>query len=168
MSTRVGSAKHARKAYDMAHGEAAARGFRFLSSGYYRTAILHTRTNVVYKVERFPEAGDAGYGNKAELRNAKRMAKDPAIMAAKYVRIPKVTGWKVDNDLVIAMEFVPGTRSTPSEEAARELYMLARLADMHGENFRVVDGHIYPIDLASPRYMSPRNEWRIDRRILWQ
>lgn len=169
--SRIGTARHARAAYANAHGLTWDADFSLFGSGGMRTAMLHKPTNVVYKVE--SNYTEPEFGNRAEYRNAKLLSR----IDWRNVYIPKVSLYTVEDSKVLAMEYIEG--STGRELAAviyaddepqlahlswpgrLEFHLRGRLADMHGENFKIDDkGRFVPIDLGSSRY---RTEG--DRRI---
>lgn len=136
--------------------------FQRIGSGAFRTAYLHKPTGVVYKVDGC--SGQWSYTNKAEVRNARMLAK----FAWEHVVIPKASlftfkgkGLGGCDAYVVAMEYVEGPLgrdskqgySHPGWEEFRE-FCKARnhiVGDMHGGNFiiRTSDNKMVPVDLAS-------------------
>ena len=134
-------------------------------NGAFRTAVLHAPTDVIYKVERPRSDRQPAYSNAAELRNAARLRRMcyPDGWWSTRVRIPKTSGFRIDGKLVVAMEHIDGDSgrfARLDDDARAELSWLA-IEDMHGGNFVVKDGVIYPIDLGSTT--SPKEE-----NFLWE
>lgn len=160
---RIGTAALAREALTLREAWPLPDEWRQIGAGCFRTAYLHEPTNVVYKVEDYEDLNEPEYGNRTEVRNAKALMRDPEVASSKYIRIPLTTGWNVDGQYVVAMEYIPGQRGSAPHAYAKEAHALLRLGDMHRGNFRVHDGHFYPIDMGSTRHRSPEHA---DRRVL--
>lgn len=156
----IGTRAHARAATALMDDT---KEWRSVGTGSYRNAWLHIPTNVVYKVGCSGAWGDAQYESPAEVRNAQRLWRQMnGAFPSAHVRIPRVSGYTVDDELVVAMEYVKGHMLTwgdlsePGhlpETTRRGLWELYRIgfADMHNSNFLIdEDGYVVPIDLASP------------------
>lgn len=153
----IGTRQHAEQILNAHRNGAIPAAFSRVGSGSYRVVYLHKETNVVYKVDTRNHCCDdcdvteVAYSSKAELRNARALRN----RQLKHVRIPAVSGFTINGELVLAMEYIKKVRSRPSDEALLELYGL-RFADMHGMNFMVdAQGKIVPVDMASPRNSYP-------------
>lgn len=129
-----------------------------LGSGCSRTAWLHVPTDVVYKVSDWDDPAP-GFGNRNELRQAKRLWKesDGRGRIGRYIKAPITSGFNVKGaatspKLILAMEHGRDTGDFPSQGGHRALYRLG-FGDMHRGNYVVLKGgRIMPIDMASPRY----------------
>ena len=133
--------------------DAGGKDWTRIGSGSFRDCWLHKPTGVVYKIE---SNSYGGYTNASELRNARALKRESFM----HVRIPKVSGFKIDRELVLAMEHVKGplgseVSTTEKPEARKELHEKCRFEDMHGANFIFdEDGYIVPIDMGSTRRKS--------------
>lgn len=133
-------------------------GWSHVGSGCFRTAYRHDATGVVYKVDHSYRGGrgDGAYCSRNEVRNAQRLIKRTGGFIGKFVRIPKVSGFKFGKELVVAMEAIVGTLFADLEEFERNAYHLACLElynvgfeDMHNRNFFLdSEGYLVPVDMA--------------------
>jgi hypothetical protein len=160
----IGTASLARHLFMEAEKGHVPEGFRSIGNGGTRTAYLHEPTNVVYKVCTWDYDE---YNNRSEVSVAQRLwrrVRDNDGWWSEYVRIPKVSGFKIDRlysssswePYVCAMEYVAGRqlidvrRSVP-KQALESLHKLG-FRDMHGYNVIVdADMVLWPIDMGSPR-----------------
>jgi hypothetical protein len=127
------------------------KGWEKIGNGGYRYAYLHKDTQVVYKCERRCDCGAPEcdrYSNSQEVTVAQALLQ----RAFEHVRIPLTSGFRIADNIVVAMEFIKGSRpALIPDEAYIELYKL-RFADMHMFNYLFDEaGKIVPIDMASPR-----------------
>ena len=172
----IGNRRHAAFAYGMAREHFDPTNGWCRTSGGCRKVYIHEPSGVVYKVDHeqtHPEHYRWGYDNAAELTHARRLAakcKANDYWWGAYVRIPKVSGFTINGEIVIAMQYIAEapivdkwTKPAISREAANELLSLG-MGDMHGNNFIVdVDGVIWPIDLGSPVSKRSRGGHYFDR-----
>lgn len=157
----IGSRKHAQFINDWYHGpdggneETPPAGWSRLGEGSFRIAYLHEATDVVYKVEIWPEDNEQ-YGSIGEVRKAQSLyRKSINGRLGKWLRIPRTSGFRFGAYVVVAMEAVTGVMNEMYGthgclEARKELLALG-FEDMHAHNYIVDnDGYIVPIDMASP------------------
>lgn len=156
----IGSRKVAKEIYDFIKSDKRLPPdkWRSIGSGSFRSVYLHVPTQVVYKVDDYMY--DQGYTNKRELHNARvlrKMSQDGFI--GKKCRIPKVSGYKFGDDIVLAMEHIKGepgpnfvSSSKRAAEGRRTLHQVGRFEDMHEYNYLVEKGAVVvPVDMGSPR-----------------
>jgi len=183
----IGTRNHAAMALGFVREGRYVDEFKPAGSGAFRQALLHVASNVLYKVEHERRSDCPGYSNTAEVRNAAKMRRMsyPDGWWSARVRIPKVSGFRINGSMVVAMEYIDGQTGWAAmrdnlvhEDAIAELYWL-NVDDMHGKNWMFKDGVIYPVDLASTfrpkeeNYIWPeerrareeaeREAWRIER-----
>lgn len=148
----IGKPSIARKFYNFVNGYNYSNNnndpeFEWLDGGGCRAVALHKPTGVVYK----NDSGDGpGWDNASEVRHARALARKPL----RHVAIPRVSGFKVNGTVVVAMEYIPGENGHAANipaEARQELYDVGQFEDMHAQNFRYYKGKVWPIDMASPR-----------------
>lgn len=139
--------------------------WRLLGSGSIRYAILHTPTNVVYKVEhRDTTVAWTDYSNRVELQNGRRLRRMayPDGWWSTRVRIPRVSGFRFGTDLVVAMEYVKHTPSLKVSRMTHTELWTTGISDMHSNNWAVdAEGTVWPIDLGSYMY-NRRDDWHDD------
>lgn len=164
----IGTRALAQEILEMHDGGHISDDWQRLGAGSYRHVYLHKPTNVVYKVPTRYWQGDTTYENGQEVRVAQRLRKRTGGTIGKFIRIPKVSGFKIAGEVIVAMEVVKGTlfRDVPKEEqpawrrACLELYRL-NFGDMHTSNFFLDDdGYIDPVDMASPMSRPGRGDMR--------
>jgi hypothetical protein len=161
--TRIGNRTHARLASELHSSEIWDNPeFVPLGSGASRVAFLHKSTDVVYKCPRWP---GVNLDQIAEVRRAKHMAK--VFANSGYVRIPKASAYNVNNETIVAMEYIRGKMLSygDNDECMRgrvELYLLGKFSDMHNENYIIDDDDmVVPIDLGSSRRGSLGPDYRL-------
>lgn len=149
----IGSRKQARYALMMSIEGRVFDDWKMIGSGSFRTCYLHKPSGVVYKVE--SDFREEGYDNWSELKNARKLLRkciDNDQWLDEYIRIPKVSGYRIGDELVIAMQYIAGDigADATNTSALRALYNIG-FQDMHAANFISDDeGSLWPIDLASP------------------
>jgi hypothetical protein len=165
MPATIGNRQHAIQAYNYVinNERRLPEGFECVGSGSFRTAMLHRDTGVVYKVQHYTSS-EPGYNSITEVRHAKTLSRK----TFKNVRIPKVSAFKIDGNLVVAMEFIKGVNGrlirAQAADGRLELYRLG-FHDMHSLNI-IVDGDtVVPVDMASPRSPRRAKAWS-DIRVL--
>jgi hypothetical protein len=130
-------------------------GWKFVGIGSFRIAMLHIKSNVVYKLD--IENYDYDYTSIQEVRNAKALwkrANDEGHIGD-FIR---VSGYKIDGTTVVAMEYVAGPlgwNSKANRDVCRAITSLG-IEDMHGQNwiYEVNTRRAVPIDLASEYWAS--------------
>ena len=166
----IGNRRHAAFAYGMAREHFDPTEGWEKTSGGCRKVYIHKPSGVVYKVDHSktnPEHYRWGYDNAAELAVGQRLGRKTRANDywwGAYVRIPKVSGFTINGEIVIAMQYIAEASGEGiSREAANELLSLG-MGDMHSGNFIVdVDGVIWPIDLGSPVSKRSRGGHYFDR-----
>lgn len=122
------------------------------SGGGMRDVWLHRPSGVVYKTDGYNSRNHyPDYANRVELQNARYLRR----LDFKNVYIPLVSGFRFDDELVIAMEYIES--EPPSSAAARraavgELMRHTGLSDLHGGNWLLRGDFAVPIDMGCPMY----------------
>lgn len=160
----VGSRASARKALEIykADRDRMPAGWKILSAGGTRVVYLNKKENVVYKIDPDWMKKYYDYNNSRELRNAYAMAaKVRQGKVGPNVRIPKTSGYKINDDVIVAMEFVKGRHVALPKDLAFQVYQL-NFNDMHRHNY-ILDaaGNAWIIDMGSMRWQGES-----DHRVL--
>lgn len=133
-----------------AEQELAPEGWEYVASGSFRS-VWRSPTGVAYKVEH--NRSEYSHQSAEEIENLKKAWEKGA---PEGCRLPKFDEFRVDGEVIVAVEYIDGPTLHEYEGPEDDLYerldqceFRFALSDLHDENVVVdADGLLVPVDLG--------------------